>query len=240
MAPHQPVLQHESWAPLWHTFTEVLEKGHESAASFMSPGGEVSLVPPSELAAVQRAIGDAQPLFGFPDTSRFFLWCGIEGTHRHPTSCTAPSSRAIDAESVSPGSVISQAPCCSPLQQAESLAAAAAASASLHGRQLFLECFRVDSYMPLSIQMQAAVQHLLQTRCRSSASASSAVFPSRRIVTDIAMVTADHLIGAQKSFMDALERERQLRETVTAGNDETPVVRLMLFNSTKLVRYGAV
>ncbi|KPI89025.1 hypothetical protein ABL78_1838 [Leptomonas seymouri] len=254
-----PRLQHRSWQPLWAAYrtyllslsptahapdvnTQVAEDGGGAAvaqATVCMLGRE----------AVRRQLGETRPLFGPADRGAFFHVttppaAGDAQSDVAGGAADAPASHAAsekercfssDNRRATPAGFPHPLP---PLPTALPVPASSV-----------WECFRVDSYVPTFVQLQAAVRHLLRERRPSTSlrekagayvqtsRADSSELPARPL-SAIALVVPDHLVDVYKGFLTELERERvEACAAITPSSGATcgGPVRLLLFNSAELV-----
>ncbi|KPA78249.1 hypothetical protein ABB37_06402 [Leptomonas pyrrhocoris] len=254
-----PLPPHRSWHPLWAAYrSHLLRSPHtapspgvlaETTSAGKTAGGDTAAAASTarlmDPAAVQRKFGEAKPLFGAAGRGTFFL-VAIPPTEEDgdAADASAPSSYAASgAEHVH----LSHRRHHDSRAAAVGLAGVPSSSSKTPPSSVssLWECFRVDAYVPASVQMQAAVRHLLRERRPRSMYQPETVdkegIPidqrnpvklSARPLAVIALVVPDTLVGAYTAFLQRLEHERADVRGRTGGGS----VQLLLFNSAELVR----
>lgn len=272
-----PRLQHGSWSPLWTAYRAHLVNDARAPRSTDSASAEEgnaglmkrchSHVRRLELADAQRQFGEVQPLFGPALSGTFFSLAAsskeaLEG--EQATTDLAGSAQTEDvgmraSEQAFPSSPREAQPTHSPLRSSgenqDPLSSASKpvppfrdASLSIHSTW---ECFRVDTFIPMHVQLQAAVRHLLRERRPLSTVAERessleekelAQQPqlSVRPLSVIALVVPDHVVDVYELFLSKLEHEQTELCEHAASNAgamcRRAPVELLLFNSAGLVR----
>ncbi|GET88340.1 hypothetical protein LtaPh_2110800 [Leishmania tarentolae] len=247
-----PRLRHPSWAPLWaatplsstppstvertppaEPYTEMCgETKQPNQAAVDAFDVHVSVVEQDAVEALVRpCLGEVAPLLGGHP-------CGSFRAVTIAACSTMPAA-------FSPSTTV-EAPSAQP--------AAPSPSRPLFPDVTYWERFRVDSYIPSYVQVQAAVRHLLLRRrptadytanARSTTAASFMSVPQlppARPLALVAVVVPDHLTALYSEFVDMLEREgvQRLRQPHQRGATCDGPVHLLLFNSKGLAREYAV